>query len=70
MELLGNLIQEGIPTPENPVEIKHKYKIFYEADGEIIEREVDEKELQEFLGSLEPKNESSLKVKQVKEAER
>jgi len=47
-----------------------KYKIFYEADGEIIEKEVDEKELQEFLGSLEPKNESSLKVKQVKEAER
>ena len=70
MELVGDLIQEGIPTPENPVEIKHKYKIFYEADGEIIEREVDEKELQEFLGSLEPKNESSLKVKQVKEVER
>ena len=70
MELVGDLIQEGIPTPENPVEIKHKYKIFYEADGEIIEREVDEKELQEFLGGLEPKNESTLKVKQVKEVER
>lgn len=70
MELVGDLIQDGIPTPENPVEIKHKYKIFYEADGEIIEREVDEKELQEFLGGLEPKNESSLNVKKVKEVER
>ena len=47
-----------------------KYKIFYEANGKIIEREVDEKELQEFLGGLEPKNESTLKVKQVKEVER
>jgi len=47
-----------------------KYKIFYEADGEIIEREVDEKELQEFMASLEPKEESSLNVKKVREEER
>ena len=47
-----------------------KYKIFYEADGEIVEREVDEKELQEFLESMQPKEESSLNVNKVKEVER
>jgi hypothetical protein len=70
MKLVGDLIQERIPTPENPVEIKHKYKIFYEADGEIIEREVDEKELQEFMESMQPKEESTFKFKRVKEEER
>jgi hypothetical protein len=47
-----------------------KYKIFYEADGEIIEREVDEKELQEFMESMQPKEESTFKFKRVKEEER
>ena len=46
-----------------------KYKIFYSAEGEITEKEVDEKELQEFLGSLEKKEESTLKVTSKKELE-
>ena len=37
MKIVGDSIQEGIPTPENPKEIKHEPKIvIHTIDGEEI----------------------------------
>ena len=47
----------------------NKYKIFYKADGEIIEREVTEEELQEFMNSLGQKQESTFKASRIRSKE-
>ena len=48
MKIVGDSIQEGIPTPENPKEIKYEPKIvIHTIDGEEIMIPIEDVELEE-----------------------